>query len=57
MFLVGVFWKRAGGRAAFVTMISGAAMGVVCFVADFFKDSISGENRFPAARIAGDLCV
>jgi SSS family solute:Na+ symporter len=46
VFLIGVFWKRAGGRAAFVTMISGAAMGMICFVADFFKDSISGKTGF-----------
>ena len=46
VFLVGVFWKRAGGRAAFVTMIAGAAMGAICFVADFFKDSISGPAGF-----------
>ena len=46
VFLVGVFWKRANGRAAFVTMISGASMGAVCFVADFFKESISGANGF-----------
>ncbi len=46
VFLVGVFWKRAGGRAAFVTMISGAAMGMICFMADFFKDSISGKTGF-----------
>ena len=46
VFLVGVFWKRAGGRAAFVTMIAGAVMGAICFVADFFKDSISGTAGF-----------
>jgi len=46
VFVVGVFWKRAGGRAAFVTMVSGAAMGVICFVADFFKDAISGKAGF-----------
>ena len=46
VFVVGVFWKRAGGRAAFVTMIAGAAMGLVCFVADFFKDNISGKTGF-----------
>ena len=46
VFLVGVFWKRAGGRAAFVTMVAGAAMGGICFVADFFKDSISGAGGF-----------
>ncbi|MCX6864714.1 MAG: hypothetical protein NTV46_00595 [Verrucomicrobia bacterium] len=27
-------------------MISGAVMGVLCFVADFFKDSISGKTGF-----------
>ena len=46
VFLIGVFWKRAGGRAAFVTMICGAAMGFICFVADFFKDFISGKTGF-----------
>ena len=46
VFLVGVFWKRAGGRAAFFTMVAGAGMGVICFVADFFKESISGTKGF-----------
>ena len=49
VFVVGVFWKRAGGRAAFVTMIAGAAMGLICFVADFFKDFITGKAGFLAA--------
>ncbi len=49
VFVVGVFWKRAGGRAAFVTMIAGAAMGLICFVADFFKDFITGKTGFLAA--------
>jgi SSS family solute:Na+ symporter len=46
VFLVGVFWKRANGRAAFVTMVSGAGMGAVCFVADFWKGAISGAHGF-----------
>jgi solute:Na+ symporter, SSS family len=46
VFLVGVFWKRANGRAAFVTMIAGAVMGAICFIGDFFKGSISGANGF-----------
>jgi SSS family solute:Na+ symporter len=41
VFLVGVFWRRAGGRAAFITMASGAAMGGVFFVLDFFKKPIA----------------
>src|SRR5215510_3629068 len=27
VFLVGVFWKRAGGRAAFITMVFGGLLG------------------------------
>ena len=54
VFLVGVFWKRANGRAAFLTMISGAVMGAICFTADFFKDPISGPNGFltPGSALA-----
>jgi len=48
VFLVGVFWAGAGGRAAFITLVAGAAMGGICFVADFFKDAISG----PAGLLA-----
>ena len=44
VFLVGVFWRRAGGRAAFLTMIAGAVMGAVAFVFDFFKDDIVGKG-------------
>ncbi len=44
VFLVGVFWQRANGRAAFITMVVGAAMGAVCFAADFSKDLLSGPN-------------
>jgi SSS family solute:Na+ symporter len=46
VFLIGVFWRGAGGRAAFLTMIAGATMGAICFVADFYKDSISGPTGF-----------
>jgi solute:Na+ symporter, SSS family len=40
VFLVGVFWKKAAGRAAFLTMIVGAAIGAVGFTLSFCKDSI-----------------
>jgi solute:Na+ symporter, SSS family len=40
VFLVGVFWKKAGGRAAFLTMILGGIMGAVGFTFDFFKSSV-----------------
>lgn len=50
VFLVGVFWKKAGGRAAFITMIMGAVLGGIAFVLDFFKGSIIGQGE--AARQA-----
>jgi SSS family solute:Na+ symporter len=40
VFLVGVFWKKAGGRAAFLTMIVGAVLGAVGFSLDFCKERI-----------------
>jgi solute:Na+ symporter, SSS family len=40
VFLVGVFWKKAGGKAAFLTMVVGAILGAFGFVFHFFKDSI-----------------
>ncbi len=54
VFVVGVFWKRANGRAAFLTMIVGAVMGAICFTADFFKGSISGAKGFlhPGSALA-----
>jgi SSS family solute:Na+ symporter len=48
VFLVGVFWPRANGRAAFLTMVVGAGIGAVCFAADFFKEDISGPKGFLA---------
>jgi SSS family solute:Na+ symporter len=50
VFLVGVFWKKAGGRAAFITMVVGAVLGAVAFVLDFFRASIIGQGE--AARQA-----
>ncbi|MFO1491883.1 MAG: sodium/solute symporter [Kiritimatiellia bacterium] len=52
VFLTGVFWKRAGGRAAFITMMSGMALGAVCFVLDFFKVAIVGDEATPASIAA-----
>ena len=44
VFLVGVFWKKAGGKAAFITMVSGAGLGAACFVLDFFKAAFIGKG-------------
>src|SRR6266478_5473980 len=35
VFLLGVFWKGASGKAAFVTLVLGMALGLVAFVLDW----------------------
>jgi solute:Na+ symporter, SSS family len=52
VFLIGVFWRKASARGAFTTLVSGAALGAVMFVLDFF-------GRPTAARLiaAGDLAL
>ncbi|HWV99287.1 MAG TPA: hypothetical protein VNZ64_06280 [Candidatus Acidoferrum sp.] len=35
VFLVGVFWKRGSGKAAFVTLVLGMALGLVAFALDW----------------------
>src|SRR5882724_10183001 len=35
VFLLGVFWKRGSGKAAFVTLVLGMALGLVAFVLDW----------------------
>ncbi|MEJ0091708.1 MAG: sodium/solute symporter [Limisphaerales bacterium] len=44
VFLLGVFWKRASGKSAFITLIAGMGLGAVTFVLDFFKASIVGAS-------------
>jgi SSS family solute:Na+ symporter len=41
VFLFGVFWKKASGRAAFVTLMSGAVLGMTIFVLDFWRKEIT----------------
>ena len=55
VFLVGVFWKRAGGRAAFITMASGGFMGALCFFLDFFKTTVVGANATPESIAAAPV--
>lgn len=37
VFLLGVFWKRASGKAAFITFVAGMAFGSVTFYLDWNK--------------------
>ena len=52
VFLVGVFWRKAGGRGAFITMVTGGAMGLACFVLDFYRAHFVGTGDAAAAAIA-----
>ena len=35
VFLLGIFWKRASGKSAFITLISGIVLGFVTFILDW----------------------
>ena len=37
VFLFGVFWKKASSKAAFITLVSGSALGLVVFILDLNK--------------------
>jgi SSS family solute:Na+ symporter len=37
VFLIGVFWKRASGKSALITLLSGMLLGLVVFVLDWKK--------------------
>jgi SSS family solute:Na+ symporter len=53
VFLLGVFWKKATGRAALLTLSIGGAIGMILFGLDFWKGpiaaSLSGSALFAGA--------
>jgi SSS family solute:Na+ symporter len=53
VFLFGVFWKKASGRAAFITLIVGAAMGAAIFPLDFWKPDIAAWLARNSPALAG----
>ncbi|MBI2929172.1 MAG: sodium/solute symporter [Verrucomicrobia bacterium] len=55
VFLVGVFWKRAGGRAAFITMAAGGLLGALCFFLDYFKPTVVGASATPKSVAASPV--
>jgi SSS family solute:Na+ symporter len=60
VFLVGVFWRKAGGRAAFMTMVAGGGIGALCFVLDFFKANIATAEQIASSPFWGfiyNICL
>ena len=55
VFLLGVFWKRASGKGAIVTLITGSILGFVVFLLDWFKDSTGWT--MPAMLAGFYLCM
>ena len=53
VFLAGVFWRKASGRAAFLTLVAGSAMGAVIFVMDFWRKNIAAGLQDFSAGLAG----
>ena len=52
VFLLGVFWKRASGKSAWITLIAGMALGAVMFVVDWNGKRI-GSYRIRFASWGG----
>jgi solute:Na+ symporter, SSS family len=46
VFLFGVFWHKATGRAAYVTMVLGGLLGAAIFFLDWFKDTTGWNINF-----------
>ena len=60
VFLFGVFWKKASGRAAYITLISGAILGAAIFPLDFWKKSITpwlATNNPSLSGIYNAFCI
>ena len=55
VFLLGVFWKRASGSGAIVTLVIGSILGFVVFLLDWNKES-TGWN-IPALLAGFYLCM
>jgi SSS family solute:Na+ symporter len=53
VFLFGVFWKKASGRAAFITLLAGAAMGAAIFPLSFWKKNIAAWLAQNSPALAG----
>lgn len=55
VFLLGIFWKRASGKGAIVTLITGSILGLAVFLLEWFKDQTGWNMHFMLASFF--LCV
>lgn len=55
VFLLGVFWKRASGHGAIITLIAGSFLGFVVFLLEWFKDTTGWT--MPAMLAGFYLCM
>jgi len=53
VFLLGVFWKKASGRGAFLTLVAGGVMGAVIFTLDFWRKDIAQWLTLNNSSLAG----
>jgi SSS family solute:Na+ symporter len=53
VFLLGVFWKKATGRAALTTLIVGGSLGILLFPLDFWKVPIASFLSESSPLLAG----
>lgn len=53
VFLLGVFWKKATGRAALLTLSVGGAIGMILFALDFWKGPIAASLADNSSVLAG----
>ncbi len=55
VFLLGVFWRKASGKAAYLTMVVGAVLGGVVFVLDWFNEFTGWNLNYMMAAFY--LCI
>jgi SSS family solute:Na+ symporter len=56
-FVVGIFWKRASAKAAFITLVSGSALGSMVFIWDFTHGLERFKQVFPAFGFLNFLVI
>ncbi len=58
VFLLGVFWKRASGKSAFITLIAGMALGLVSFYLDWnniYRGDFMLDRVSPVCGLRGHM--